>query len=62
MSPDASVLLACVSVDVDDEADVSAGVDELAESSELPHAANETTIADAKSKDNAFFFISYFPP
>jgi hypothetical protein len=36
--------------------------DELLESDELPHAAKETTIADAKSTDNAFFFISYFPP
>jgi hypothetical protein len=36
-------------------------LDEELESSEeeLPHAAKETTIADAKSTDNAFFFISF---
>jgi hypothetical protein len=33
-------------------------LEELLESDELPHAAKDTTIADAKSKDNAFFFIS----
>jgi hypothetical protein len=49
-----AALLSVVAAVVSDEL-----LDELVSEDELPHAAKETTIADAKSKDNAFFFISY---